>query len=108
MITTTLDVFVASHPPPDLMKIDVENEEGRVLEGARTVLRESQPVICCELHSVETAQDVQRILHEYGYNIMTMSGEPFRISGPIIASDLCAAKTIPRRCVCLVCSLFES
>ena len=86
--TITLDDFVASHPRPDFIKIDVEDEEGRVLEGARTVLRESQPLICCELHSVESAEAVQRILHEYGYKITTLNGEPFTISGPIIPGDV--------------------
>lgn len=88
MITTTLDSFVASNPHPNFIKIDVENEEGRVLEGARTVLRESQPLICCELHSVDAAHAVQRILHEYGYKITTLTGEPFEISEPIIPGDL--------------------
>lgn len=86
--TITLDTFVASHPPPDFMKIDVENEEGRVLEGARTLLEKNQPLICCELHSVEAANAVQSILHEYGYRITTMNGEPFKITGPIIPGDL--------------------
>jgi len=86
--TTTLEAFVASNRPPDFIKIDVENEEGRVLEGARSILRESQPLICCELHSVEAAEAVQRILHEYGYKITTLEGEPFKISGPIIPGDL--------------------
>jgi FkbM family methyltransferase len=88
MTTTTLESFVASHPPPDFIKIDVENEEGRVLEGARSILRENQPLICCELHSVEAAEAVQGILHEYGYQITTLEGDPFRISGPIIPGDL--------------------
>jgi FkbM family methyltransferase len=88
MTTTTLDDFVASHPPPDFIKIDVENEEGRVLEGARTLLRDKHPLICCELHSVEAAQHVQTILHEYGYKITTLSGEPFKITGPIVPGDL--------------------
>ena len=97
MTTTTLDVFVASHPPPDFVKIDVENEEGRVLEGARTILRENQPLICCELHSVEAAQAVERILHEYGYKIMTMNGEPFRIPEPVIPGDLQVICLPPKR-----------
>ncbi len=88
MTTTTLDAFVASHPAPNFIKIDVENEEGRVLEGARTVLRQSQPLICCELHSVEAARAVETVLHEYGYKITTMNGEPFQIPEPIIPGDL--------------------
>jgi FkbM family methyltransferase len=88
MTATTLDVFVASHPAPNFIKIDVENEEGRVLEGARTVLRESQPLICCELHSVEAAQAVLRILGEFGYKVMELNGEPYRIPEAIIPGDV--------------------
>lgn len=95
--TTTLEAFVASHRPPDFIKIDVENEEGRVLEGARSILRESQPLICCELHSVEAAEAVQGILHEYGYKVTTLEGEPFRISGPIIPGDVQVIGLPPKR-----------
>ena len=97
MTTTTLDLFAASHPPPDFIKIDVEDEEGRVLEGARRLLRESQPLICCELHSLEAAQDVQRILHEYGYQITTLDREPYRVSGPIIPGDVQVIGLPPKR-----------
>ena len=60
--------------------MDVEGEEGRVFQGARKVLRDAQPVICCELHSEEAAREVQSILTEYG--------EPFEITGPIIPGDV--------------------
>ena len=86
--TITLDDFAATHPLPDFIKMDVEGEEGRVLQGARTILRDKKPLICCELHSVEAAREVQDILSEYGYRITTLDGKPFRISGPIIPGDV--------------------
>lgn len=88
LTTTTLDDFASTHPAPDFIKMDVEGEEGRVLQGARTVLRDTQPLICCELHSEEAAREVQSILLEYGYKITTLDGAPFKITGPIIPGDL--------------------
>ena len=35
-------------PPPDVMKIDVEGHEARVLDGARGILRQHQPMIVFE------------------------------------------------------------
>ena len=88
LTTTTLDDFVSTNPAPNFIKMDVEGEEGRVFQGARTVLRDAQPVICCELHSEEAAREVQSILTEYGYHITTLEGAPFEITGPIIPGDV--------------------
>jgi len=88
LTTITLDDFAATHPLPNFIKMDVENEEGRVLQGARTILRERKALICCELHSEEAAREVQEILTEYGYRITTLDGRPFEISGPIIPGDV--------------------
>lgn len=47
----SLDSIVAEgHPPPNLIKIDVEGGEGAVLEGAASVLREHRPIVICEMH----------------------------------------------------------
>lgn len=88
LTTITLDDFVKSHPLPDFMKIDVEDEEARVLQGARSILRERKTKICCELHSLKSATEVKQILTEYGYKITDLRGHPFEISGPVIPGDL--------------------
>lgn len=88
LTTITLDHFTLTHPFPDVIKVDVEGEEGRVFEGARSILRKKKASICCELHSAEAARQVQEILSEYDYRITTLDGEPFRLSGPIIAGEL--------------------
>jgi FkbM family methyltransferase len=88
LTTITLDDFVKNHPSPDFIKIDVEDEEGRVLQGARSILRERKTTICCELHSEKSAREVQRILTEYGYKLTDLQGQPFEISGPVIPGDL--------------------
>ena len=88
LTTITLDDFVKTHLSPDFIKIDVEDEEARVLEGARSILRERKARICCELHSEKSAIEVQQILSEYGYKITDLHGRAFEISGPVIPGDL--------------------
>jgi len=88
LTTITLDDFAAQHPFPDFIKIDVEGEEGRVLEGARSILREKRTSLCCELHSEEAARHVQGVLSEYDYRITTLDGTPFQITEEIIAGEV--------------------
>jgi FkbM family methyltransferase len=35
---------------PDILKIDVEGQEGEVIEGAVETLRDARPIVCLELH----------------------------------------------------------
>jgi FkbM family methyltransferase len=86
--TTTLDRFIENNPPPDFIKMDVEGEEGRVLEGSRNLLSRHHPVICCELHSDEAAAHVQKVLSEYGYSITDLEGRPFSVRSGIIAGEV--------------------
>lgn len=88
LTTITLDDFAATHSFPDFIKIDVEGEEGRVLEGARSILREKKTSFCCELHSEAAARHVQGILLEYGYSITTLDEQPFQITDAIIAGEV--------------------
>jgi hypothetical protein len=88
LTTITLDDFVHTNPPPDFMKIDVEDEEARVLEGARSILKARRTTICCELHSEKSALGVQAILAEFGYKLTDLQGHPFEFSGPVIPGDV--------------------
>ncbi len=64
----TLDEFVdAGHPPPTLVKIDVEGTEIDVLRGMETILRRDRPVVICEI------DDASR----EGYNSKLMSSIEF-------------------------------
>jgi FkbM family methyltransferase len=85
--TITLDDFVKNHPFPDFIKIDVEDEEARVLRGARSILRERKTALCCEIHSEKSAREVWEILSEYGYNVTDLQDRPLQISGPIVPGD---------------------
>lgn len=64
----TLDDFAAQHGVPNLIKMDVEGEELRALEGARRILRE-RPWLCIEIHSADLAIQVSKLLAEYGYTM---------------------------------------
>jgi FkbM family methyltransferase len=46
----TLDSLLDVNPAPDVVKIDVEGYEGRVLEGATRLLRDVHTVFLIELH----------------------------------------------------------
>ncbi len=61
--TISLDEFVfrEDHLAPNLIKIDVEGGELKVLLGAQRLLKEFKPVIICELHSHGSAIQGQAI-----------------------------------------------
>ena len=76
--TITIDDFAARHPPPDFMKIDVEGEEGAVLEGARSTLAWRRTTICCEIHSLHAARSVVGILSDLGYRVTLLDDSPYQ------------------------------
>lgn len=84
----TLDGFVQSHSPPDFLKIDVEGEETRVLEGARHILANHRPTICCEIHSREIARDVSELLTSYHYSLWSLGGEPFVVPKDVMPGEV--------------------
>ena len=75
--TARLDDFVREHglPLPDVMKIDVEGWEPRVLAGAERVLREKAPVLLVEftrsnlLNAGSSPEALSARLEELGYRL---------------------------------------
>ena len=63
----TLDRFAEEHCAPNVIKIDVEGAEGHVLKGAETLFRDAEPVLICEVHSVQASAVVSKWLAERGY-----------------------------------------
>ncbi len=67
---------------PDLIKMDIEGFEARVLRGGEAMLREAQPTILFELHSEEfvgrhgeTRSSVLERLEALGYELFALPGD---------------------------------
>lgn len=69
--THTCDCLVETQgfSPPDLIKIDVEGHEGRVLKGAQRTLERYKPVVICDYNDSSTLDTVSGILKPLGYQI---------------------------------------
>lgn len=71
--SVSLDEFAALHSPPDVIKIDVEGAEARVLAGAARLLAERRPIVICEVHGREERELVRQLLE--GYHVETLGSE---------------------------------
>ncbi len=68
VIAVTLDWLMEILPPPQVLKIDVEGMEDRVLQGAKELLAKVRPRIWCEVLP-RNADAISNILHSAGYEI---------------------------------------
>jgi FkbM family methyltransferase len=70
----TLDdfVFAEGHPPPQLVKMDLEGGEGPALQGMSRLLRERAPCLLIELHGPQASAAVAGELRAAGYHIYRM------------------------------------
>lgn len=64
----TLDWVAEKLPPPNVIKIDVDGAELRVLRGAAALLRRHRPIILTEVYE-RNADAVTAFLHELGYTL---------------------------------------
>jgi FkbM family methyltransferase len=67
-LSVPLDFLLDYFPAPNVLKIDVETHETRVLQGARRLLETVRPVIWCEV-SPENSMAVFDILEPLGYDL---------------------------------------
>jgi FkbM family methyltransferase len=72
MRCVSLDDFMESAPPPDVIKCDVEGAEAEVFGGAEKFFRTSRPLIVCEIHSEANERALRNIFSEYAYNIESL------------------------------------
>lgn len=70
----SLDSFVyeQGHPPPQVMKIDIEGGEVLAMAGMSRVLREHPPLIFLELHGEEAARVAWSALKKNDYHLCHM------------------------------------
>jgi FkbM family methyltransferase len=66
--TVTIDWLATYFPPPNVIKIDVEEAEVTVLAGASSLLRAAAPTIVCEVAG-RNATAVRDILTAHGYTL---------------------------------------
>lgn len=74
----SIDTFVAANniSKIDLLKIDTEGTEHKVLEGAKNILERDRPIIICEVLNGLTEKTLQHIFDrtEYAYFLITRRG----------------------------------
>lgn len=75
--TVTLDGLVDTGelPPPDVLKVDVEGAEARVLRGARRILRDHRPTVLLSTHGSEALEESVGLLREAGYTWKPLAPE---------------------------------
>src|SRR5579864_2668277 len=69
--TISLDSFVydQGHRPPDVLKIDVEGAESRVLTGAARLLRNHAPIMVLSVHGEQQKMACLDLLDRFGYDV---------------------------------------
>jgi FkbM family methyltransferase len=72
---TTIDTYTnRTGIVPDLLLIDVEHAEGRVLRGMRRLLQKQKPVIIIELHGQQAIAEAYQELIEQEYGLFSTNG----------------------------------
>jgi FkbM family methyltransferase len=75
--TVALDDVVGDEvPAPDVVKMDVEGAEERVLKGARNMLQRHRPLIVFEAHTETLRMSCTKLLEEIGYEVTVLAGPP--------------------------------
>ena len=70
----SLDAFVydQGHPPPDVIKLDIEGGESNALRGMKRLLGQERPLMLIELHGKKAAIQAWNLLHQWNYQIRQM------------------------------------
>lgn len=71
----TLDYLIGNNvcKAPNVIKIDAEGEEYKILTGAREVLRTYKPKLFIEPHSIEERRLITEYLKEFGYTVTNIN-----------------------------------
>ena len=84
--TTSIDnlIYSENFQKPDILKIDVEGAELKVLIGGIRTIRECQPELIIEIHNIPMMFYVSSFLKENGYEITLLDEENNNIHTKII------------------------
>ena len=90
--TVTLDALVAAGtiPIPDLIKMDVEGAESRVLDGAVNLLSSRKTTLLIALHGHKQMELCLARLDQSGYSAFQLDGQPATPHGGTL-DEICAA-----------------
>jgi FkbM family methyltransferase len=83
----SLDAFVYAqcHPPPAVIKMDIEGGEAAALRGASRVLKEARPVLFLATHGVEVHRNCLEILRTAGYRIASLDALDVESTSEVVA-----------------------
>ena len=89
---TTLDIYAKSNRTPTYIKIDVEGFEEYVLNGARTLLTTTSPIITMEIwdapQAIEHSRKALQILKELGYVSYRIEKDGEKIAEEIVLGKM--------------------
>lgn len=88
VLVTTIDTVCSEDERVDLVKIDVEGFEDKVLEGMQRVLTTSAPDIIVECNPDGPFQSVETILAKFGYHFFHIRRE-----GPVAVDKIVPSET---------------
>ena len=71
---TSVDALVYERGwrPPNVLKMDVDGDEVRILQGALRVLRQHHPRLIIEVHSEQLEADCRDLLRSIGYDVIVV------------------------------------
>lgn len=83
----SLDELLKHLPPPDVVKVDVEGAEAKVLRGGTGMLRSVRPSIACEVSSA-SRHEVTMLLRQCGYAVWSGTAfDPASLSEDVSSCD---------------------
>ena len=65
-------VYAGGHPPPQVVKMDIEGGEGMALAGMTRILKDARPIFLIELHGEQAAAQVWEQLTANRYSLHRM------------------------------------
>jgi FkbM family methyltransferase len=89
VIAVTLDWLLVHFRKPDVLKIDVEGAEMRVLSGAKAILAQARPILICEV-SGDHAREVTDLLASHRYTLYDMEQAPPRTRIELATANIIA------------------